>query len=63
MKSDRVYCEQIVDSIEKIRKFVMGIDKKSFFKDQKKVLIKKTTRELSLPGPQSFVIRRMSWRP
>jgi uncharacterized protein with HEPN domain len=35
MKSDRVYCEQILDSVEKIRRFVDGIDKDAFLKDQK----------------------------
>lgn len=35
MKSDRVYCEQIVDAVEKIRQFVYGIDKDAFLKDQK----------------------------
>ncbi|MBI5220490.1 MAG: DUF86 domain-containing protein [Candidatus Liptonbacteria bacterium] len=35
MKSDRVYCEQILDSIEKIRQFVDGVDQGAFLKDQK----------------------------
>jgi uncharacterized protein with HEPN domain len=35
MKSDRVYCEQIVDSVGKIRQFVEGFDKDAFLKDQK----------------------------
>ncbi len=35
MKSDRVYCEQILDSVEKIRRFVDDIDKDAFLKDQK----------------------------
>jgi len=35
MKSDRVYCEQILDSVDKIRQFVKGIDKNAFLKDQK----------------------------
>ena len=35
MKSDRVYCEQILDSVEKIRQFVNGIDHGAFLKDQK----------------------------
>ncbi len=35
MKSDRVYCEQILDSVEKIHQFVNGIDKEAFLKDQK----------------------------
>ena len=35
MKSDRVYCEQIIDAVEKVRRFVHGIDKEAFLKDQK----------------------------
>ena len=35
MKNDRVYCEQILDSVEKIHRFVSGIDKDAFLKDQK----------------------------
>jgi uncharacterized protein with HEPN domain len=35
MKSDRVYCEQILDSVEKIHLFVEGINKEAFLKDQK----------------------------
>jgi len=35
MKSDRVYCEQIVDAVGKVRQFVHGIDKTAFLKDQK----------------------------
>jgi uncharacterized protein with HEPN domain len=35
MKNDRVYCEQILDSIGKIRSFVKGIDKEFFLEDQK----------------------------
>lgn len=35
MKSDRVYCEQMLDSLEKIRQFVSGIDQSAFLKDQK----------------------------
>jgi uncharacterized protein with HEPN domain len=35
MKSDRVYCEQILDAVGKIRQFVEGIDKAAFLKDQK----------------------------
>lgn len=35
MKSDRIYLEQILDSIEKIRQFVNGIDQSEFLKDQK----------------------------
>lgn len=35
MKSDRVYCEQILDAVEKIHLFVEGIDKAGFLKDQK----------------------------
>lgn len=34
-KSDRVYLEQILDAIGKIRKFVAGINKEAFLKDQK----------------------------
>ncbi len=34
-KSDRVYFEQILDSIEKIRQFVSGMDCAAFLKDQK----------------------------
>jgi uncharacterized protein with HEPN domain len=33
MKSDRVYCEQMVDAVKKIRQFVEGIDKEAFLKD------------------------------
>ena len=35
MKSDRVYCEQIMDAVEKIHLFVEGIDKAGFLEDQK----------------------------
>lgn len=35
MKSDRVYIEQILDSIEKIRLFVSGMDYATFLNDQK----------------------------
>src|SRR5690348_11574098 len=35
MKSDRVYLEQITESIEKIRQFVNGMDQAGFLKDQK----------------------------
>ncbi len=35
MKSDRVYCEQIVDAVGKVRRFVLGIDKEAFLKDEK----------------------------
>jgi uncharacterized protein with HEPN domain len=35
MKSDRVYCEQIVDAVAKVRQFVYGFDKEAFLKDQK----------------------------
>ena len=35
MKSDRVYLEQILDSVGKIRQFVEGIDQATFLKDQK----------------------------
>jgi uncharacterized protein with HEPN domain len=35
MKSDRVYIEQILDSIEKIRLFVSDMDKAAFLNDQK----------------------------
>ena len=35
MKNDRVYLEQILESMEKIRQFVNGMDKDQFLKDQK----------------------------
>ena len=35
MKSDRVYLEQILESITKIEQFVSGLDKDQFLKDQK----------------------------
>lgn len=35
MKSDRVYFEQILESIGKIRQFVGNMDKVAFLKDQK----------------------------
>ena len=35
MKSDRVYCEQIVDAVGKAHQFVDGIDEEEFLKDQK----------------------------
>lgn len=35
MKSDRVYLEQILESIEKIRQFVRDMDKNAFLNDQK----------------------------
>ena len=30
MKSDRVYCEQIMDAVEKVHMFVEGFDKEAF---------------------------------
>ena len=35
MKSDRVYLEQILESIGKIQQFVSGIDQVAFLEDQK----------------------------
>ena len=35
MKNDRVYLEQILESITKIEQFVSGLDKDQFLKDQK----------------------------
>lgn len=35
MKSDRVYLEQILDSVGKVREFVKGINQATFLKDQK----------------------------
>jgi uncharacterized protein with HEPN domain len=35
MKSDRVYLEQILESVEKICQFVSGMDQPAFLKDQK----------------------------
>ncbi len=35
MKSDRVYLEQILESIAKIRQFTAGVDQAEFLKDQK----------------------------
>jgi len=35
MKSDRVYVEQMLDSISKIRQFVSGMDRDTFLKDEK----------------------------
>lgn len=35
MKNDRVYLEQILESIGKIRQFVRGMDQAAFLKDQK----------------------------
>ena len=35
MKSDRVYLEQMLESIEKIRQFTSDMDQAAFFKDQK----------------------------
>ncbi len=35
MKSDRVYLEQILDSIGKTRQFVSGMDRAAFLTDQK----------------------------
>lgn len=35
MKSDRVYLEQILESVDKIQLFVKGMDQASFLKDQK----------------------------
>lgn len=34
-KSDKVYIEQILDSVAKIRKFVSGMDQVAFMADQK----------------------------
>ncbi len=35
MKDDRVYLAQILDSVEKIREFVSGMDNDAFLKDRK----------------------------
>ena len=35
MKSDRVYLEQIIDSVDKINSFTLGMDYKQFTSDQK----------------------------
>lgn len=35
MKADRVYLEQIVDSVGKIKDFIAGFDQAKFFADQK----------------------------
>jgi uncharacterized protein with HEPN domain len=35
MKSDRVYLEQILESIGKIRRFVKGMDRAAFLEDEK----------------------------
>ena len=35
MKSDRVYLEQMLESVGKIREFVSGMDYDAFLKDQK----------------------------
>jgi uncharacterized protein with HEPN domain len=34
-KSDKVYLEQILDSVRKIRQFVSGMDQAAFMEDQK----------------------------
>lgn len=35
MKTDRVYLEQIVDAVDKVKNFTAGFDQKKFFTDQK----------------------------
>ncbi len=35
MKNDRVYLEQIVDAVGKVKKFIAGFDQEKFFADQK----------------------------
>lgn len=35
MKNDRVYLEQIVDAVGKVRNFTVGFDQEQFFADQK----------------------------
>lgn len=35
MKTDRVYIEQMVESVTKIKKFTHGFDQEKFFADQK----------------------------
>lgn len=35
MKTDRVYLEQIADSIDKVKDFTAGFDQEKFFADQK----------------------------
>jgi uncharacterized protein with HEPN domain len=34
MKNDKVYVDQILDSIRKVELFVSGVDKENFFKNQ-----------------------------
>lgn len=35
MKTDRVYLEQMVDAVGKVKNFTEGFDQEEFFRDQK----------------------------
>lgn len=64
MKSDSVYLEQILESIEKIRQFVSGMDQAAFLKDQKTqsavimqlALIGELAKKISAPTKQSVKV-------
>lgn len=64
MKSDRVYLEQILESIEKIGQFVSGMNQAEFLKDQKTqsavimqlALIGEMAKKISVPTKQSVKV-------
>ncbi len=67
MKSNRVYLEQILDSIDKVRQFVSGMDQSAFLKDQKTqsavimqlALIGEMAKRVSTPTKSSI---NVPWR-
>ncbi len=64
MKSDRVYLEQIAESIGKIRQFVSGMDQAAFLEDQKtqsavimqSALIGELAKKISAPTKQAIKV-------
>ena len=64
MKSDRVYLEQILESIGKIRQFVSGMDQVAFLNDQKTqsavimqfALIGELAKRISAPTKQDIKV-------
>lgn len=67
MKSDKVYLEQIFESIGKIRQFVSGIDQAAFLQDQKTqsavimqlALIGELAKKISAPTKQ---VIKVPWK-
>ncbi len=64
MKDDRVYLAQILDSTEKVREFVEGVDNAAFLKDRKTqsavvmqlALIGELSKRISAPVKSSIAV-------